>query len=99
MPGGPTKPDGWEYRGESEERAALGKPIKSGMPENSPKSHWLTYACSCLPTYTPAESQEVDICSGSPYRLWYGFRLGSGVENTIQGYWLGRDGLLDEAEE
>ena len=37
--------------------------------------------------------------SGSPYRLWFGFRLGSGVENTIQGYWLDRHGLLDEAEE
>ena len=37
--------------------------------------------------------------SGSPYRLWFRFRLGVGVKNALKGYGLDGDGLLHETEE
>ena len=37
--------------------------------------------------------------SGSPYRLWFRFGFGSGVNNPIQGNGLDCYGLLHEAEE
>ena len=36
--------------------------------------------------------------SGSPYRLWFRFGFGSGVNNPIQGNGLDCYGLLHEAE-
>ena len=36
--------------------------------------------------------------SGSPYRLWFGFGLGCGVKNQVQGNGLHCDRLLREAE-
>jgi hypothetical protein len=37
--------------------------------------------------------------SGSPYRLWFRFGLGSGVKNPIEGNWFDRYSLLHEAKE